>query len=71
LLAGAHPTIAISCRFLVDSGRKSRHFSTLSFSLSGAHPLMPSLDVFLQRIDDNDFARAAGARSLSVRLQPP
>jgi hypothetical protein len=70
-LVGAHSTAASSCRYLVDSGSKSRHFLILSFSLSGAHHLMPSLVVSLQRIVGSDLDRAASAWSSPVRMQPP
>jgi hypothetical protein len=32
-----------------------------SLPLTPAHPLMPSLVISLQRIDDNDVVRTAGA----------
>jgi hypothetical protein len=45
---------------------KNHRFLALSFSLSGALPLMPSLVDFLQRIDHNDLARAATVQKVSI-----
>jgi hypothetical protein len=42
------------CRFPVDPGSKSCRFLILPFSHSGAQPLILSLVVFLQRIDQSD-----------------